>query len=446
MKTIKSLSFLIYWAFAAVVLLSCDNDYDRVFGESTDTRVQNQLNEYTEVLTKAPYGWMGYLKTATGVPYVYHMTFAGDGTVKMLSDFNETTVSTVKSSLWTLKALQSATLSFSTYSYIHLPADPKGSVNGGTTGEGQLSDSEFSFARTSGDSVILEGVQRGSRITFVKATEEQQLLMQKGRLNDILRYGTANKALKLTVSRNEVVTFAFNVNAKTVTAQYLSADGVTVTSDKIPYAVHLDRVVLGKAVTAYGRTIEFFMWDTGKSSFYVQNGTSRTEITPLTETILFNPTTPFGLFIGFEYAGLVIPANAPTAPLFGQSETFLNLHKAANASMQAGDYGLTLGDIYMIFNPNNARMFVVVLIWQNGQAFQAVFQYKYGLYDDYSFDFAYEAADDNGKIILLDMAPILDRIENDAFTGQYIGGGVERIGGLYSKEHPEFTLSGYVSN
>jgi|GEM_PF-1171273 len=446
MKIINTLFSLLFFAGAAAMLLSCDKDYDPVFSESTDARVQAQLDEYTKTLTSAPYGWKASLETGSGIRYFYYLQFAADGTVSMLSDFNETTAGTAKSSLWTLKALQSATLSFTTYSYIHLPADPDGSVNGGTNGEGRISDSEFAFAGTSGDSLILEGIQRGSRIAFVKATQEEQALVQKGRLKDILLYGTANKALKLALSKDQVITFAFNVVAKSITAQYVSADGKYVESDKIPYVISMDGIVLGKPLTAYGVTLYDFKWDAEQSSYYTRIGDSRKEITAIKEVQLFKPSVLFSNFIGYDYLAIIIPASSVTEPLQGQSETFSALYHNAAASMLSGQYTLTLSDAYFIFDKDARKMYIVVLVVQNEQVFQCQFEYNYVTAGDGSFKFTYVGADDNGSAIESDMTPIFSYLNNDTFTGEYVGGGIEPLGGFFSKNRPEFSFSGYLSN
>ncbi len=446
MKTIKQFFLFLFLAGVSAMLLSCDKDYDPVFGESTDARVQAQLDEYTAQLTSAPYGWKASLKTGSGIRYFYYLEFAADGTVTMLSDFNETTAGTAKSSLWTLKALQSATLSFTTYSYIHLPADPDGGVNGGNNGEGRISDSEFAFAGTSGDSLVLEGIQRGSRIAFLKATEDEQSLVRKGRLKDILHYVTANKALKLALSKDQVITFAFNVVAKTLTAQYISADGKQVENNKIPYVISMDGIVLGKPLTAYDITLQSFQWDADKSSYYTTTDGSRKEITAIKEVQLFKPSVPFANFIGHDYLAIIIPASSVADPLQGQSEDFAMLYSNAATSMLTGPYTLTLSDSYFIFDADAGKMYIVVLVIQNEQVFQCQFEYDYMVSGDGSFSFTYVGADDNGGAIQSDMAPILSYLDNDTFAGEYVGGGLEPLGGFFSKDRPAFSFSGYLSN
>lgn len=446
MNTIKQIFFILSLAGAAAMLSACDKDYDPVFSESTDARVQAQLKEYTQTLTTAPYGWKASLHTGSGIRYFYYLEFAADGTVKMLSDFNESTAGTVKSSLWTLKALQSATLSFTTYSYIHLPADPDGNVNGGNDGEGRISDSEFAFAGTSGDSLVLEGIQRGSRITFLKATKEEQTLVLNGRIKDILHYGTANKVLKLQLTKDHVLTFAFNTTAKSLTAQYVSDDGKHVENNKRSYVISMDGIVLGQPIVSKGVTIQAFRWDADNSRYYVEIDGARKDVVALTDVYLFKPSIPFVNFIGYDYLAIAIPASSGKDPLQGQSENFTTLYNAAAASMLAGEFGLTLSDMYFIFNVSTKKMYILVLVIQNGTVFQCQFEYTYISSPDGTFKFTFVAADGNGKAIQPDMSPILYYLDNDTFSGEYVGGGLDPLGGFFSKDTPAFSFSGYLTN
>lgn len=447
MNTIKYIFFILSLAGATALLSSCDKDYDPVFSESTDARVQAQLNAYTNELTSAPYGWKASLLTGSGIRYFYYLEFAADGTVKMLSDFNESAAGTVKSSLWTLKALQSATLSFTTYSYIHLPADPDGSVNGGNDGEGRISDSEFAFAGTSGDSLVLEGIQRGSRIAFIKATKDEQSLVLNGRLKDILHYGTTNKALKLTLSKDHVLTFAFNTTAKSITTQYVSDDGKHVENNKQSYIVSMDGIVLGEPIVTKGVSVQAFRWDAESSSYYAEIGGARKDIVPLTTTpYLFKPSIPFVNFIGYDYLAIVIPVSSGADPLQGQSENFTTLYNAAAEGMLNGPYTLTLSDMYFIFNADTKKMYILTLVIQDNTVFQCVFEYNYLTSPDGTFSFTYVGEDDNGSAIHDNMSPILYYLDHDTFTGEYVGGGLDPLGGFFSKNTPAFSFSGYLTN
>src|SRR5690242_15706253 len=132
--------FILIMVIGSVLMSSCESEYEPVFHQSPDERVRAEMNRYEELLMSSPYGWKASLYTGTGAGYFYYFDFREDGTVSMLSDFNTTTAGDVMESTWALKALQQITLSFTTYSYIHLPADPDGNINNGIPGSGLLSD------------------------------------------------------------------------------------------------------------------------------------------------------------------------------------------------------------------------------------------------------------------------------------------------------------------
>ncbi|MBL0740415.1 DUF4302 domain-containing protein [Chryseolinea lacunae] len=440
----------IFFAAAAwvltVLVTGCDNNYDRVFNESTDARTQAAVNEQTALLTSAPNGWKASLLTGSGIRYFYYFNFNADGTVSMLSDFNETTAGTPKSSLWTVKTLQTTTLSFTTYSYIHLPADPTGGVNGGTDGEGRISDSEFAFAGTVGDSLVLEGIQRGSRITFLKATAAEQALVLGGRIKDILHYGTANKALKLSLSKDKAITFAFNANAKSLTAQYVSDDGTAVVNNKVSYVISMDGLVLSQPIKTNAGSVQSFLWDADNSRYYAEIDGARKSVDVLTDPYFFKPSILFSSYIGTDYLAVRIPFDAGSNPLPGQSTNFTGLWNTAAESLQSGQYNLTLSDIFVIFDKPGKKMYVVVTVSRGQDLFLCQYNYSYAINASGKFKFTYTGADENGDAIANDMVMILQHFDNETFAGEYVGGGVELLGGFFSQESPEFSFTGYLTN
>jgi hypothetical protein len=434
------------FALATLILAGSDHDYDRVFSKSADARVQADIDAQTSVLTSAPYGWKASLLTGTGIRYFYYFDFNADGTVNMLSDFNETTAGTPKASLWTVKALQTTTLSFTTYSYIHLPADPNGSVNGGDDGAGRISDSEFAFAGTSGDSLVLEGVQRGSRITFLKASEEEQTMVLGGRIKDILHYGVANRALKLSIAKDKAITFAFNANAKSLTAQYVSDDGKHVENNKLSYVISMDGLVLSQPIKTNGTEIQSFQWDADNKRYYAETSIGRQPVDVLNDVYVFKPSIPFSSYIGVDYIALRIPYDAGTNPVPGQSSDFTTLWNNAATSLLNGQYGLTLSDIYFIFDATGKKMYITVTVLQGQDLFLCQYNYTYSANVSGNFKFTYGGADANGDAISADMAAILQHVNDETFSGEYVGGGIERLGGFFSQDTPAFSFAGYLTN
>jgi hypothetical protein len=446
MMRIKNIKLLIMLAGMTCALLSCDKDYDRVFNESPDERVQRSLDEFRAMLLAAPYGWKASLVTQAGIEYFYYLDFNEDGQVRMLSDFNETTAGTVQSSAWKLKALQTTTLSFPTYSYIHLPADPDGDVNGGGDGEGRKSDFEFAFARASGDSILLEGIQRGSAITFVKATEQEQALVLNGRVKDILTYGVKSDGLRLVLPDDHSITFSLNAGTKYLSAQYISDDGERVEVFKTPYVISMEGIVLSKPIRTKGYTVQELLWDADHERYYVQSGATNLEVLEDKGLFFFKPSVPVQQVLGNDYLALYLRQGTDAAPLKGQSDDFITLYKAAAESMLNGEYGLTMHDMYFIFDVATNKMYFGVYVVQNNNLYLCLYTFDYTVSSEGVYKFNYKSQDDNGSAIRGDMQSILDYIGNDTFKAEFVGGTFELTGGMFSQENPGFSFSGYLVN
>src|SRR5438128_3606289 len=117
--------------FLLLILSSCKKDDTRVFDQSPDTRINDALSKYQSALTGSATGWNATIRTGTGGIYHFHFRFNESNRVTMFADINLETATTPKESSYRLKALQTPALIFDTYSYLHILADPDGSVNGG---------------------------------------------------------------------------------------------------------------------------------------------------------------------------------------------------------------------------------------------------------------------------------------------------------------------------
>jgi hypothetical protein len=432
---------------SAAALFSCEKDYDRVFGETAEVRLQKALDEYNARLKDAPYGWKASLITGSGIEYFYYLEFAANGRVEMLSDFNVVTAGTIDSASWELKALQTATLSFPTYSYIHLPADPKGSVNGGPDGVGQQSDVEFAFARTTADSILLEGLQRGSHMTLVQATAEERELVRKGRIKDILDYGLSGDGLQLKLSGDRTITFALNPDAKRLTAQYISDDGLQVEVTRRAYSVSMQGILLNTPIQAYGQTIQELLWDANAKKYYAKVGNTSMPIIQNPDLHFFRPGIPIQDILGLDYLAIVLPPGVIQKPIKGQSPLFIQLYKALDANLHTWEVPIALYDMYVIFDVNTNTMHLIVEVVQSNTIFVAQYSYKYilGAEGIYTFG-ANTAVNENAKAIAPLMADIFAYLDNDSFKTEFVGGTEELTGGFFSQEHPEFSFSGYLTN
>lgn len=202
--------------FILLVLNACKRDFDEtVFGESTDTRLTKTLESLEAQLVNATGGWNAFLTTGSGINTGFYFRFNANNRVVMVnSDVTNGTIP--KESSYRLKALQQPVLMFDTYSYLHIFADPNGSVNGGDNGIGLQSDFEFAYdpSTANPDSIVLQGRMHNSRLVLRPATREDADAVNNNRfsglvfdslskkyLNYFKRFDIGNTTYELVVNR-----------------------------------------------------------------------------------------------------------------------------------------------------------------------------------------------------------------------------------------------------
>jgi len=266
----------------SVFIFSACKKYDTAFVESPDQRINAAVKKYQSALTSSPAGWNATIKTQTGGIYHYHFRFNDSNRVKMYSDFNQSTAGTVGESSYRLKALQTPSLLFDTYSYLHLLSDPDGNVNGGIDGLGLASDFEFSLDSLAADSILLTGRVHDTKLTLIKATQQDFDAWQNGRWATTLAFENINKILnyfrRLNIngtnyevrinSVTRVLLFTWvDANGNTrqfITSYYYSATGVVFVT---PFNTGTQTIT----------GLEIVSWDAGNSILNVKvNGVAST--------------------------------------------------------------------------------------------------------------------------------------------------------------------------
>jgi hypothetical protein len=450
--TKRSLNILLATAIT-LLTAACDNGYETIFNESPDERVEQALNEYSALINSAPYGWKASLYTEAGAGYFYYLDFQEDGNVNMISDFNTTTAGNSMAGTWVLKALQKPTLTFDTYSYIHMPADPAGNVNGGTTGEGLLSDFEFTFVRSAGDSVIMKGLKHKTELYLVKATEDETTAILGDDILHILQstngYIADNAGLKLQLPGNIVVPVAIDLAHKLFAVQYLSTDGTKIETFIAPFTFSLQGIVLKTPASVNGNTFRELYWNDDEQ-VYVAQLAAPTELFNDTEPFLFHPSVPLHSVIGQRYKKVYLPENPEENRLPGQSDAFVQAYNEAAEGMLIGPYQLTLHDMAFSFDAINKLMYYDVIIAQTRDGvtsrFLAQFVYSYTIDETGDVKFTAIGGNNNAQVIAFDLRVILQHFEDDTFKLEYIAGGFELISGFYSQEEPEYSFAGYLGN
>lgn len=231
----KYLSYLLLVFIAG--LWSCSEDND-VFEQTADQRINETVATYQQELVAAQYGWKAIIYPAGGGVYSFYFKFNDQNRVVMYSDFASESAVTSKESSYRLKAMQTPSLIFDTYSYLHVLADPDGSVNGGSNGDGLRSDYEFSFNTDSlnTENITLTGTKNQSKLILIKATQEEAAAYGNGGLAKSLLFSNISKYLtyfKRVTIGGVVYEIAVNQSARTVTLNWLV--GTTVNSFTTDY-------------------------------------------------------------------------------------------------------------------------------------------------------------------------------------------------------------------
>jgi hypothetical protein len=204
-KLFRMKKSILYLLFLSAAFLSCENKDDTVFEETADVRINAALASYEKQLVEAPNGWNAVIYPKNGGSYGFYFRFDDKNRVVMYSDFSNEAAAVSKESSYRLKAMQTPTLIFDTYSYLHVLADPDPDVNEGDVGQGLGTDFEFSIFPDSvkTDVISLVGRKNQSRLVLTKATPEQSAAYLKGDLakgllfNNIEKYQTYFKRVTL---------------------------------------------------------------------------------------------------------------------------------------------------------------------------------------------------------------------------------------------------------
>lgn len=209
----KYLSYLLLMIVAGI--WSCKND-DSVFEQTADERLNASVAAYQKELVEAQYGWKGAIYPGTGSVYSFYFKFNDQNRVVMYSDFDKTSAVTAKESSYRLKAVETPSLIFDTYSYLHVLSDPDESINGGNYGEGLKSDFEFSFnpdtLKTT--SITLTGLKNATKLVLTKATQEEAAAYGNGGLGKALLFNNIN-LYPIYFKRITVGGVMYEINANT---------------------------------------------------------------------------------------------------------------------------------------------------------------------------------------------------------------------------------------
>jgi hypothetical protein len=214
--------------FSLSILAACQKSDEDVFGAPPDTRLNDTLKKYGDILATAPYGWKGLVYPSGmehGV-FSFYFEFNDSNRVKMYADFDSSSAVTVAESSYRLKALQQPCLLFDTYSYIHLLSDPDAAVNGGVYGEGLYSDFEFAIEGMRGDTMLLKGRYHGSKTVLIKATAAEQAAYTAEKTNRLIdKISTYLTYFKRLTVNGKAYDISFDLFNRSTTISWVDENG-----------------------------------------------------------------------------------------------------------------------------------------------------------------------------------------------------------------------------
>jgi hypothetical protein len=428
-----NVKFKIYRYLAFLILLSaCKNEYEPIFNESPDERVRKVIEDYRNTLINAPNGYKAIIYTGSGGGYMYYLDFQENGTVTMVSDFSLETSATPMNGTFVIKALQRPTLSFDTYSYIHLLADPSEEVNGGENGVGLESDVEFAFEKFSGDTIDVEGTQRNTEMILIEATQQEASAFLAGKLNDNITNTTtfldANPYPYLEFSGGTQIAVDINQENKTITLFYKASDN-SIQQTTLPFSYSTNGILLKEPVQYGNASIQELIWDDNQQSFYVMQGNQKIY---MQSSVV--PVIPLVYALGYLHNAIVVdPAVITNLP----AEFMTIYNQAKDELILVGGYNLVLDGFALSFDQSNTAA-IIYFIHNNTGDYQASYFYNKNISGNGLMTFTLTGQDANASVIALGLSPLLDYFANNAFAFNY-----EVAGEVLAKVTPQQTPAAF---
>jgi Domain of unknown function (DUF4302) len=439
---------LLYSLLSFALFTGCKKEEVLVDGQRPEERITETVTKYTNTLTGSTYGWKAFLYPDGGGGYSFYLNFNKENKVTMYADLDVDPAQTSKESTYRVKALQNPTLSFDTYSYMHILADPNPATFGGAAGWGVYSDFEFNIDQQVGDTLKLTGKLLGSKMVLVKATQtEQKSYNEKGLLNSIntsVDYIDDNAYLYVLLGDNTMVQTSFDYINKVFSLTWDNNGEVSTTSTG--FAFTLTGIVLKEPLYYKGKAITEFTWDPAKKVFFTIVDGKRIEIQTSSAPIL-----PLHLVLGVNYTRITTP-NAATSPGWGSD--FIARRALANqrslANIVVGSTPVSIGTFRFTFNPVAKSMILVINTPYGTSSLNLTYPYTYTKTTAGVYKFTIGSGFDGNSAFFYTQAsqplvPLLnERINVDNFTINYFTNPTTGalLGQFKSVEHPDFTFTG----
>lgn len=434
-----------FFLIVLCVAFGCTKKSDELFPETVDQRLQKTLTAYRTAMVQAP-GWKLFVYPqglqGEGIEVgglTYYLRFPDSNRVNMVSDFMLNMAATPKESGYRIRADQRPTLVFDTYSYMHVAADPDPQVSNSPTGTGGFgwgTDFEFEFKTAEpGDTLQLVGVFNKSEAIMLPVSQEEIDAAFNGQLAHIYQstrdFNASAPFLYFPGSDNANIEVSFNLYLYRINFNFLSDNAIVTIS--VPFSHTTYGLHFKNPVSVGGYTFQDMYWDDALDLYYIETGSGRVNITSTT-----SPIIPFNQVLGRSVTSI----NVPTTPLPGQSPDFRVVYDQIKANLINSPYTLELAEMQFVFDAASGQAALLIFVEQSGATFVLQYIYAYSINASNIINFTRVGTNGNADLVANEMAPFIDRIEDDTFLLDYYSAVAPPLGQFTSQQNPGFSFTG----
>jgi hypothetical protein len=427
---------IFYFLLVLSLTAGCRDEDDTALLGRPEDRSREMLAAYRAQLLASPYGWKGYVFPGMGGGFSFLFEFTNEGRVTMLADINRDCATEPYESSFRLEAVQRPSLFFDTYSYLHILSDPNPDTLGGILGQGLLSDFEFAFESTHGDTLYLKGNQHGTPLVMIKATQAESDAFHNGALettaNAVNQYSEANPFVYIQSNDGKRINTSFNLDAKKFSLSFKQGDTLNIST--APFGYTPTGLYLQRPLQYRNIVFQEVFFDAAQRSYYILVNGTRTDLRASADPVL-----PLHLFLGVDFSVISVPPRQ----IDGWSQAFKTIGDAmAGALLNAG---LGLSYMELAFNTENHTMAfnVYFMDMSTGDYYVAQYPYAYAKSADGVFKFTpYDEANGNAEYLRPVTTPLLFYFENYRFRMEYLKTEKGYVGQLKCLENPAMYFSG----
>ena len=266
MKKVFLISAAVVMALSTV---SCVNEIEDVFPESSSVRLSQRERECLDLLLSSPQGWLIQYYPASTREFggcTFAAVFNDDGSVTVASE-QAADASVTVTSHYSINTSSSVVLTFDTYnSYIHAWSDPD------IYGQNYF-DGDFEFAFESGDrqQLVFRAIKTGNRTVFTALDESMDIVSAIEQVQDMknqyfISYDVYGETIEANPSGYNCLTY-WQLQTSGETSFYAYQE--------IPFAYSLDGITLYEPFELNGMSVQNFVWNADTETYVSTDATDQ---------------------------------------------------------------------------------------------------------------------------------------------------------------------------